>query len=121
MSRRFLHRRLRIIVVLGLALVCLTGCLDYFSTDGPHRARIEPEKFRHIEALELREVPEEPNEIVVDVNEAPAEEITLTLEQCRALTLGNNLDLKVQLINPAIAAEARPLAIASSSAGSSAS
>ena len=27
------------------------------------------------------------------------------MEQCRALTLGNNLDLKVQLINPAIAAE----------------
>jgi outer membrane protein TolC len=105
MSRTFLHRRHRITVVLLLALISLTGCLDYFSSDGPYRTRIEPEKFHHIEALELQEARAEPNEIVVDVNEAPAEEIILTLEQCRALTLGNNLDLKVQLINPAIAAE----------------
>ena len=33
------------------------------------------------------------------------EKLELTLEECRALALENNLDLKIQLINPAIAAE----------------
>ena len=31
--------------------------------------------------------------------------MTLSIEQCRAMTLKNNLDLKVQLIEPTIAAK----------------
>lgn len=105
MNRRFSHRWHRIAVILVLAPISLTGCLDYFSNDGPYKVKIAPEKFHHIEALELRGVAEEVEEPIVDVNAEPAKELTLTLEQCRALTLGNNLDLKVQLINPAIAAQ----------------
>jgi outer membrane protein TolC len=105
MSKELPFKRYRSIIVLGLGLLTLTGCLKYFGTDPPVKVRIEPEKLREIEALELQEAEGEPEEPVVDVNETPAEEITLTLEQCRALTLGNNLDLKVQLVNPAIAAE----------------
>jgi outer membrane protein len=105
MSRRFLHRRHLTNVILGLALILLGGCPDYFSSDGPQKVRIEPERFRHVETLELQEAKEQEEGLVIDTNEVPAEEITLTLEQCRALTLGNNLDLKVQLINPAVAAE----------------
>jgi len=41
----------------------------------------------------------------IDTNDVPAKEVNVTLEQCRALTLENNLDIKVQLIAPAIAAE----------------
>jgi outer membrane protein TolC len=48
----------------------------------------------------------------IDVNRPPPEvnkpaqkEIELSIEQCRAMTLTNNLDLKVQLIAPAIAAQ----------------
>ncbi len=105
MSKQIARARYRSILVLGLVLMTLTGCLEYFSTDPPVRVRIEPERIRQIEALELKEAEGEPEEPVIDVNEEPAEEVTLTLEQCRALTLGNNLELKVQLINPAIAAE----------------
>ena len=86
-------------------MISLSGCLDYFSTDGPQKVRFEPERFHHVETLELQESTEQQAEPVTDANEVPAEEMTLTLEQCRALTLGNNLDLKVQLINPAVAAE----------------
>ena len=105
MNRRFSHRWHRIAVVLVLAPISLTGCLDYFSNDGPYKVKIAPEKFHHIEALELEKAVEEVAEPIVDVNAEPAKELTLTLEQCRALTLGNNLDIKVQLINPAIAAQ----------------
>jgi outer membrane protein TolC len=59
---------------------------------------------RQIETLELQEAGKE-EKAPPDVNQVPPEELELTLEQCRALTLENNLDLKVQLINPAIAAE----------------
>lgn len=105
MNRIFSHRRHRVIVVFGLAFVSLSGCLDYFSSDGPSSVRVAPEKLREIESLELQKAKEQEKEPVMDTNEAPAEEIVLTLEQCRAITLGNNLDLKVQLINPAIASE----------------
>jgi len=105
MSRIFLHRRYRIAVVLGLALISLSGCLDYLTSDGPPRVTIAPERLREIESLELQEAKEQEKGPVIDTNEVPAEEIALSLEQCRALTLGNNLDLKVQLINPAVAAE----------------
>lgn len=37
-----------------------------------------------------------------DANDLPGEQIQLTLEQVRAATLANNLDLKVDLINPAM-------------------
>jgi outer membrane protein TolC len=42
---------------------------------------------------------------MIDVNRPQNNEFKLTLEQCRAYTLANNLDLKVQLVEPAIAAE----------------
>ena len=105
MSRTFLHTRHRITVVLGLTLISLSGCLDYLTTDGPTKVRIAPERLREIESLEMQEAEEQETGPVTDANEVPPEEIALTLEQCRALTLGNNLDLKVQLINPSVAAE----------------
>ena len=105
MSRRFLHRRHLTTVTIGLALISLGGCLDHFSSDGPQKVTIEPERFYHVETLELQESEEQQVEPIIDANEVPAEESVLTLEQCRAMTLGNNLDLKVRLIDPAIATE----------------
>jgi outer membrane protein TolC len=85
----------------------LTGCEQLFGDGNSYRTKIPPEKTRQIETLELQEATKEekaPADIK-DVNEIPPEELKLTLEECRALTLENNLDLKVQLINPAVAAE----------------
>ena len=105
MSKRFLHKWHRFVVLVGLALISLAGCEGFFGGDDSYKVKIAPEKFHQIEALELREATEEAEDPIADVNAEPAKELALTLEQCRALTLGNNLDLKVQLINPAMAAE----------------
>ena len=105
MSRRFLQIRHRFIVLIGLALISLAGCKGIFGDKDYYRVDIPPEKLHEVEALELQQAEEQVQEPVVDTNEVPEKELTLTLEQCRALTLGNNLELKVQLINPAIAAQ----------------
>ena len=106
MSRRWLHLSYRLIVLACVGAVFLTGC-DPWSKKDPYALKIAPEKFRKVERLELKEakVEERVHPDANDVNDVPAEELELSLEQCRALTLENNLDLKVQLINPAIAAE----------------
>ena len=87
---------------------CLLSSCEQLSGDGNScQTRIAPETTRQIETLQLQKakVQEQAPAEVNDVNQAPSKELKLTLEQCRALTLENNLDLKVQLINPAIAAE----------------
>jgi outer membrane protein len=107
MSKKFLLKWFRHAVVAGLGLIVSTGC-EQFSGDGnSYQTTIAPEKTRRIETLELQEAGEEEKAPVDvnDANEVPSKELELTLEQCRALTLENNLDLKVQLINPAVAAE----------------
>jgi len=104
MSKKFLLKWFRHAVFTVLGLFVLTGC-EQFSGDGnSYQTRIAPEKTRQIETLELQEAREE-GKAPADVNEVPQKKLELTLEQCRALTLENNLDLKVQLINPAVAAE----------------
>lgn len=94
------------VVIVIAMIVALAGC-NQFSKENPYALKIAPEKFKKIEMLELKEAKAE-EQIRPDVNDAngvPPKELKLSLEQCRALTLENNLDLKVQLINPIIAAE----------------
>jgi outer membrane protein len=91
-----------------LSVFCclLIGCEQFFGDESSYQNRIAPERTRRIETLDLQKVKEE--KAPKDVNEAkqvPPKEVELTLEECRALTLENNLDLKVQLINPSMAAE----------------
>ncbi|MHC4509387.1 MAG: TolC family protein, partial [Planctomycetota bacterium] len=104
MNNRFSLKWHRFVVFAGLGLISLTGCGQFSSDEDSYKVKIAPEKFRQIETLELQKAEDEEKDRP-DVNEAPAKELELTLEQCRALTLENNLDLKVQLISPAIAAE----------------
>jgi len=107
MNRKFLLKWFRHAVVAGLGLIVLTGCEQFFDEGNSYQTRIDPERTRQIETLELQEAKDEEKAPadVNDVNEVPPKELELTLEQCRALTLENNLDLKVQLINPSIADE----------------
>jgi len=89
---------------IALAVLLLAGCNAHLP--GPSYSDIEvpQEKLRQIETLELAEA--DPNEVpLVDANEAPPAELGLSLEECRALALRNNLELKAELINPTIAAE----------------
>ena len=92
------------LVLLCSCALLLTGCGQFPGNEDFYEIKIPPEKLRQIETLELQEAKVEENNRA-DANEVPPRELGLTLEQCRALTLENNLDLKVRLISPAIAAE----------------
>jgi len=84
----------------------LTGCESFPGDEKFYEIKIPPEKLRQVETLELQKAEVKVKENGRDEpNAVPPKELGLTLEQCRALTLENNLDLKVQLISPAIAAE----------------
>jgi len=104
MSKRFSPKWYWFVVFVGFELVLLTGCEPFPGDEKFYEIKIAPEKLRQVETLELKEAKVEES-ARPDVNEAPPKELKLNLEQCRALTLENNLDLKVQLISPAIAAE----------------
>ncbi|MHC4324437.1 MAG: TolC family protein [Planctomycetota bacterium] len=107
MSKNFLLKRLRYAFFAGLGLIILTGCEQFSGDLSSYQTRIAPERTRQIETLELHEADDQ-EKAPVDMNdatEAQPKELELTLEQCRALTLQNNLTLKVQLINPSVAAE----------------
>ncbi len=93
-----------LLVVTFISLVTLLiGCerqaIDY------ELAQAAPavQKIHEIEPLQLDEA--EPNEAPVpEANEPPAV-LELSLPECRALALENNLQLKASLISPTIAAE----------------
>jgi outer membrane protein TolC len=89
------------------AFFLLAGCEQVFDDHKSDRVSFPPERFRAVETLDLARAEDQQNgrTDVNDANQTPAKELSLTLEECRALTLENNLDLKVQLISPAIAAE----------------
>jgi outer membrane protein len=65
---------------------------------------IPQEEVRQIDVIDLEEAAED-KPYTVDVIEPEASQLELSLEECRALALENNLDLRVQLINPSIARE----------------
>ena len=104
MSRKFSQECCWFVIFVGLGLLTLTGCESFTGDMDYYDTRIAPEEIRQIDTLVLQETGDE-EQVTEDVNEAPPKDLELTLEQCRAITLENNLALKVQLINPAIAAE----------------
>lgn len=70
----------------------------------PALMTVPGEKVRQIDILDLKDVEQTKETKVVPV-ESELDDITLSLAECRAFTLENNLDLRVQLINPSIAIE----------------
>ena len=99
MNKKFPYSQIICLLAFGL-LFSLYGCNQ--NQDNEYYYPISNEKIQEIENLELKEAPEGTKQ---EVNEPVPSEMKLILEECRALTLENNLDLKVQLINPAIAQE----------------
>ncbi len=90
-----------------ISCILISGCSQILSGKDKYTYTVPAESVRQIDMLELKEVrkTEEEKKIKgLEDKEAPAR-LTLSLEECRALALENNLDLKVQLIEPAIAAE----------------
>ncbi len=104
------------IVKLSMKIICLPvaliGCLFLFNgcsyvnkvkelNETPPIMEIPTDTIHEINVMELKE---EPKEVTIEdiVKEPELDNITLSLEQCRAFTLENNLDLRVELINPTI-------------------
>jgi outer membrane protein len=86
------------------AIFILTGCVHFNSNEKDYNIfDADIGSVRQIEPIVLEEAREETAEYNPVEPELP--EIEVSLEQCRALTLENNLDLTVQLIEPTIAAE----------------
>jgi len=69
-----------------------------------YEIKIPPAKLRQIGQFDWEQM-KAPAQEPPDVNEPPPGELQLTLQECRALAMSNNLSLKVQLIAPAIAAQ----------------
>jgi outer membrane protein TolC len=86
-----------------LAFFLLSGCANFRGNEGYMSSKAAtPETLHGIDVLEL-EV-SEAEDIESKKSEPAPAELELSLAKCRALVLENNLDLKVQLIEPAIAA-----------------
>lgn len=103
MNRRSLVIRARLVLTFSLLAVVLTGCQPREADYDLAPVALDRQKTREIEPLKLDEA--EPNEALVpEANEPPAV-VDLSLPECRALALENNLQLKASLISPTIAAE----------------
>ena len=89
------------VVCFLLSVFCLlSGCQNYDGGENYHEVQVTPAKLQQVETLDLQKAEDEQS-VRADANEPAPAELELTLEQCRALTLENNLDLKVQLITAA--------------------
>jgi outer membrane protein TolC len=102
MSKRLFLRCCWFVLFPGIALS--GGCEQFSADEDFYEIKVPPKKLRQIETLDLDEMRAQ-EKAPADANTPPPAELELTLEQCRALALSNNLGLKVQLINPTIAAK----------------
>ncbi|MHC4423193.1 MAG: TolC family protein [Planctomycetota bacterium] len=103
MSKRFFVGECFVFFV-WFVLLAIGGCEQIGGKEEFYEMEVPTEKLREIEVLDLEQMKAE-EELPAEVNEAAAEELALTLEEARALALANNLSLKVQLVNPTIAAK----------------
>jgi len=103
MSRRVIVvKSLLLMLALGMS-IALAGCEEFTKEEDFLEVKAKPGQTREIKTLKLEEK-KEPNE-GTQVNKPAQGEVKLSIEQCRAMTLKNNLDLKVQLIEPTMAAK----------------
>ncbi|MCC7407050.1 MAG: TolC family protein [Phycisphaeraceae bacterium] len=85
--------------------VCLllAGCAGLWDGSRWDDLAIAPDQLRRANTLDLQPAPE--SAPTTQPTTQPAEQLDLTIEQCRQAALAHNLDLRVDLINPAIARE----------------
>ena len=102
---RFAPSLIRLIflpAVLSLALLAW-GCASAFTDDPYETISVPTERFEQIDALDLAAMSAEPDaDEIAEPNALPAE-LNLSIEDCRAAALQNNLGLKVQLFIPSMA------------------
>lgn len=96
----------------ALTAAWLAGCTDgLFSSDPAYGKRVSAERLRSIDSTDFASyrkaeaVPADVNAAAVKSRFEGLAEATLSIEECRASALTNNLDLKVAIVSPAIAGE----------------
>ena len=103
MSKRVSLTTFILFIFVCVGLTFIVGCEEFAREEEFYTIKVEPEQTQEIQTLKLE--PKADGNKPAEVNKPPESEIKLSIEQCRAMTLANNLDLKVQLIAPAIAAQ----------------
>ena len=115
MNDHSFHRRRALVCLLALTGLSAAGC-DVLRGWDCMDFDVKPERLREIQTLDLEAFDHgptgEPNAPATTqaaatrpAVEPPPKELQLPLEQCRALALEGNLDLKVQLLSPTLAAQ----------------
>ncbi|MBT8485143.1 MAG: TolC family protein, partial [Phycisphaerae bacterium] len=107
------HRVARVMLGVGIALVP-AGCAGPFAAKDFRSVIPTTERLRDIARVRLEEQSRTPPVTVDDAASddlttmleprAPGEEVTLSLEDVRLAALANNLDIRVALLSPSIAA-----------------
>lgn len=96
------------LVLIGfVSILFFAGCESFPDTEF-YKLDVPPQKTHEIDSFDLKaHRTETPPEIpsVLELPAEPPEKLELALDQCRALALENNLDIKVQLLNPTIVKE----------------
>jgi outer membrane protein TolC len=106
MSHRWLNP-----TITAAAILVLSGCSNPFATSQDEYGRVgDAQSLHSAGALDLRadvvETPPPSEELPLELPPDPfaaVEQVEISLAQCRAWTLENNLDLKVALFNPDLA------------------
>ena len=88
------------VVAAGLA-VTVAGCVGPFDDEPGLRMHVPDDKLHVIEPVQFE--PAEAGAEEALEPKAPPAEMSLSIEDCRAMVMTNNLDLKVQLLAPTIA------------------
>ena len=88
-----------------LFVLAASGCVGPFAGDDSRSLVVPQERLREIETLKLTPAPkgDEGPTSTPSAPDVPPKQLDLTIEQCRAMALANNLGLRVQLISPTIA------------------
>ena len=102
MNKRSCFNRNGYVAVVIAVLIAVGGCVGPFDTDPMVDLRVPEQRLREIEPLELVPMDDDPA-AEAPTPPVPPAELELTLEECRALALTNNLDLRVELLDPTIA------------------
>lgn len=94
-------------ICLSALLLPLAGCLDRFGQGGTGETVIPQQRLREIPSQRMEQLAIATRPATGPASTRPAtrpvERVELSIDQARAMALRNNLELKVELLNPTIA------------------
>jgi len=95
-----------IALLLASILFAMPGCVDHFGTGGTGELVVPQPQLHEVDRADLNQYaapPPQSQPATRPVVALPPPAVSLSIEECRASALANNLDLGVELFNPSIA------------------